>query len=119
MKKILSSVLLGTLLIVGVGSAFADLTMQKDNSNPKIKRFEVLNIKTGGSGQVTCVGEICTLDETNLTGVNWQSLNALGVAGVNWTGALLSGQGINWTSISTYATIGGAHSGINWTSFGI
>lgn len=119
MKKLLSVILLCVLVFSGAWFAFADLTMQKDGSSPKIKRFEILNIKTGGSGDVSCLGEICTIDETNMTGINWQSLNALGVAGINWTAANISGSGINWTSVSTYATIGGAHSGINWTSFGI
>lgn len=120
MKNIIALFILCLLVFSGAWSVLADVTFQQDSKNPKLKRVEVINVKTGGSGLVNCLGEICTIDETNMTGINWQSLNALGVAGINWTAANISGQGINWTSVSTYAaSFGGAHSNVNWTSFGI
>lgn len=116
MKKLsLISIIFACVFIFNL--AHADLTLQADGKNPKIKRFEVLNIKTGGSGMVTCNGEICTLDETNLTGINWQSLNSLGVAGVNWTGAAIAYNGINWTDMKVGTISRGSSSGVNWTDF--
>lgn len=39
--------------------------------------------------------------------------------GVNWTGALLTGSGVNWTDVRSYASKYGDHSGINWQSLGV
>lgn len=119
MKKYLSVFIMVAMVLVSAKS-YADLTFKKDSQNPPLKRVEILNIKTGGSGVITCLGEICSFDNTNLTGVNWQSLNALGVAGINWTGANISGTGTNWTSIRAYgSSFGGNTSGINWQAFGV
>jgi len=118
MKNFLSVLVAIAFVLICVKS-FADVTIKKDGQGAAVGRFEIINLKTGGSGIVTSSGEILTIDETNLTGVNWQSLNALGVAGVNWTGANISYSGINWTSVKALDASFGSHSGINWTSFGV
>jgi len=111
MKRFLTYFLTAAFAITSV-LAYADFTAKKDNTAPPLGRFEIINIKTGASGQVTTSGETLTIDETNLTGVNWQAMNAAGVAGVNWTGAQITGNGINWQS--TYSIPAG---GINWNQY--
>ena len=51
-----------------------------------------------------------------------EAINVLpGHSGINWNfdGFTLTANGVNWTDIKSMASVGGDHSGINWTSMGI
>lgn len=118
MKKIILGIFAAMLIFSGAWCVYADVTIKKDNNAPPVGRFEIINIKTGGSGILSSLGEILTLDETNLTGVNWQSLNSIGVAGVNWTAANINAsQGVNWESLRI--ANGNTSTSINWAAFGV